>query len=154
MKKYLLLILLLICAIVYAQSPGIKALYPLTGRWEMKTKKGIIGESWKKVNAYELQSVGYEVKGKDTTWLEKVQLLKKADGIYYIPIVKDQNGGKYVLFKLTSAVNNEFIFSNPAHDFPQRVIYHLVKPDSLHAWIDGQYKGKYVKQDFYYHRIK
>ncbi|OCX52888.1 hypothetical protein BEL04_00730 [Mucilaginibacter sp. PPCGB 2223] len=154
MKKYLLLAVLLICSVAYAQSPGIKGLYLLAGKWEMKTKKGTIGESWKKMNANELQSTGYEIKGKDTTWLEKVQLIKKSDGIYYIPTVKNENGGKPVPFKLISSVNSEFIFSNPEHDFPQRVIYHLVKPDSLHAWIDGQYKGKYVKQDFYYHRVK
>ncbi|WP_448697985.1 DUF6265 family protein [Mucilaginibacter sp. AW1-3] len=154
MKKYTLLAALSICCVAYAQSPGIKVLYPLSGRWEMQTKKGIFGESWKKVSADELQSTGYSIKGKDTTWLEKVQLIKKPDGIYYIPTVKDENGGKAVPFKLISSVNNEFIFSNPQHDFPQRVIYHLVKPDSLHAWIDGQYKGKYVKQDFYYHRVK
>lgn len=154
MKKHLLLAAIFFCYVAYAQSPGIKALYPLMGKWEMKTKKGTIGESWKKVSENELQNQSYKITGTDTIKLERVQLVKKAGDIYYISTVKKENDGQSVPFKLTGAVNNEFIFSNPAHDFPQRIVYHLVTADSLHAWIEGQYQGKYVKQDFYYKRAK
>ena len=119
----------------------------------MKTPKGIMGERWKKTANSELQSIGLKVTGGDTTILEKVRVIKKDNAIYYVPTVKDQNGGKEVYFKLVSSTNNQFIFSNPEHDFPQRVVYHLISRDSLHAWVDGQYNGKFVKQDFYYKRI-
>jgi len=94
------------------------------------------------------------VKGKDTLLLEQVRLINKADGIFYVPIVNGQNGGESVSFKLISSTNNEFIFSNPQHDFPQRVAYHFIKPDSIYAWVDGRKNGKYSKENFYYIRVK
>lgn len=156
MKKYLLITALLICCIAYArQADPFKTLRTLTGgTWQMRTPKGIIGETWKNGKANELNSEGYKIAGKDTIKLEKVQLVKKEDGIYYISTVKDQNDAKPVPFKLISSANNEFVFSNPAHDFPQRIVYHIVTADSLHAWIDGQYNGKFIKRDFYYKRVK
>ncbi len=156
MKKLLTLIAFVACWSAYAQAPGTFApLYALAGgTWQMKTKKGYICERWKKISKTEMYSEGFRVTGKDTVIEEKVRVVQKSDGIYYIPTVTGQNDGKEVHFKLTSSTNKEYIFSNPEHDFPQRVIYHLVAPDSLHAWIDGQYKGKYVKQDFYYNRVK
>ncbi len=116
----------------------------------MKTKKGIICERWIKTNANELRSSGFKVIGTDTTVEEKIRLIKKDKDIYYIPTVTGQNGGKEVLFKLTSTVNGEYIFTNPEHDFPQRVVYQFITADSLHAYVDGQYNGKFVKQDFHY----
>lgn len=156
MKKHLFIIALLLCCIAYAQQADpFKSLHALTGgTWQMKTKKGILGETWKKSNTNELNSEGYKITGKDTTKLEKVQLVKKDDGIYYISTIKDQNDAKPIPFKLISSTNNQFVFSNPEHDFPQRIVYHMVTPDSLHAWIDGNYNGKFIKQDFYYKRVK
>ena len=156
MKTPAILIALLLCSIVYAHAPGsFEPLYALSGgTWQMKTKKGYICERWKKISDNELHSQGFKVTGTDTILQEKVRLVQKSDGIYYIPTVIDQNKGEEVSFKLISFVDKEYIFSNPDHDFPQRVIYHLVSQDSIHAWVDGQYKGKYVKQDFYYKRVK
>lgn len=124
------------------------------GSWHMKTAKGITAETWKKINNDELHNRAFKIIGKDTTLLEKVQLIKKGNDIYYISTVQNQNEGKPVSFKLTESTNNQFVFSNPTHDFPQRIIYHFVTQDSIHAWIDGQYNGKLVKQDFYYKRVK
>ncbi|RZA03557.1 MAG: hypothetical protein EOP47_02405 [Sphingobacteriaceae bacterium] len=154
MKKLVLIIAVFITNICFAQQKvDFKPLHQLTGgSWQMKTAKGISGEKWKKISATELHSLGYKVSGKDTTVLEKVQLTQKSGSIYYI--VNGQNNGDVVSFKLTEQVNNKFTFSNPKHDFPQKIIYHFVNKDSIHAWIDGQYNGKFVKQDFYYKRVK
>jgi hypothetical protein len=132
-----------------------QALYQLTGgSWRMKTAKGVTGERWKKVSNDELQNQAFKINGKDTMLLERVQLVKKGNDVYYISMVQNQNDGKSVPFKLTESANNQFIFSNPAHDFPQRIVYQFVTQDSIHAWIDGQYNGKFIKQDFYYKRTK
>ena len=154
-------ILLFILGISFAdsyaqQTNNFKLLHMLTGgTWQMKTAKGIIGETWKKVNDTELHSTGYKINlGGDTSLLENVQLVKKGGAIYYIPILKNQNEGKPVAFKLTIAKSKQFIFINPTHDFPQRIVYQFITPDSLHAWVDGKYHGKFAKQDFYYKRVK
>jgi hypothetical protein len=153
MKRYLPATLLLFCSFISADS--FTTLSNLAGgTWQMKTKNGYICERWIKVNNSELKSTGFIVKGKDTTILEQVRLINKADGIFYIPIVNGQNSGEPTSFKLISSANNEFIFSNPQHDFPQRVVYHFIKPDSIYAWVDGEKNGKYSKENFYYSRVK
>ena len=156
MKTLVLFATLLITNICLAkQKVNFQVLNQLIGgSWHMKTAKGITGETWKKVNNDELHNRAFKINGKDTILLEKVQLIKKGNDIYYISTVQNQNDGKAVSFKLTENTNNQFIFSNPAHDFPQRIVYHFVTKDSIHAWIDGQYNGKLVKQDFYYKRVK
>jgi hypothetical protein len=39
-------------------------------------------------------------------------------------------------------------FENPAHDFPQRVIYKLTAPDKLGARIEGMRNGNLRGVDF------
>jgi len=153
MKRCLPFIALLLCG--FTTADNFKTISGLTGgTWQMKTKNGYICERWTKVSNNELKSTGFLVKGKDTTILEHVQLISKTDGIFYIPIVNGQNGGQPTSFKLKVSANNEFIFSNPQHDFPQRVAYKFITSDSVYAWVDGQKNGKYSKENFYYKRGK
>jgi len=131
-----------------------RQLYGLEGMWLMKTKKGFIGEEWKKVDANYLQNRGFMIRGMDTITTEKVALRNKEDGIYYISTVEDQNNKQPVAFKLTSADNNIFIFENAEHDFPKRISYHQVTKDSLAAWIDGGAAQPGKRSSFGYRRIK
>jgi hypothetical protein len=154
MRKLIILIILCICHSTYAQSP-FDVLYRLAGgTWQMKTSKGYTCESWKVAGNNQLNGIGFKVSGADTVIQEHVKLMKTTAGIFYIPTVTDQNKGKEVQFKLSSTANGAFVFSNPQHDFPQRVVYQFVSNDSLHAWIEGQYNGRLVKRDFYYKRVK
>jgi hypothetical protein len=129
-------------------------LYGLEGMWLMKTKKGFIGEEWKKVDANYLQNRGFMIRGTDTITTERVALRNKEEGIYYISTVEDQNNKQPVAFKLTSADNNIFVFENVEHDFPKRISYHLVTKDSLAAWIDGGAAQPGKRSSFGYRRIK
>jgi hypothetical protein len=124
------------------------------GTWVMNTKKGTLCEEWKRAHNTLLTSRAYKTEGKDTIMTERVQLSMRGVDVYYTSTVADENSGKPVPFKLVSVNGNEFIFSNPEHDFPQRIGYELVSKDSIHAWIDGKYNGKDVKRDFYYKRIR
>jgi hypothetical protein len=151
MKRYLPAALLLFCSFI--NTDNFSSLNTLVGgTWKMKTTNGYSCEKWTNVGKNELSSIAFNIKGKDTTVLERVKLISKA-GIISYNVTGAKTGDK-TSFKLTSAKNNQFIFENAKHDFPQRVIYHFVKTDSLHAWIDGKYKGKYEKEDYYYKRVK
>jgi hypothetical protein len=44
-------------------------------------------------------------------------------------------------------------FSNPAHDFPQRIIYRRAGADSLHARIEGTRNGQPRGVDYAYVRV-
>ena len=104
------------------------------------------------ISGTELNCRAFKVSGKVTTPLEYVKLINK-DGIISYNVTGAKSAD-HTSFKLISAKSKQFIFSNPKHDFPQRVIYHFVKPDSLHAWVEGTYKGKHARDDFYYKRVK
>ena len=130
-----------------------KKLYTLEGTWKMITKRGAICEEWKKVDNNHLQSKGYMIKGSDTIINERVALTNTAAGIFYTSTVEDQNNKQPVAFKLSSVNNNIFIFENPEHDFPKRIVYEFTDSTTLHAYIDDGANGK-NRQDYYYKKIK
>lgn len=156
MRVYLLIFLLVVApasrkktgkeADVFAQ------LYPLQGSWIMKTKKGVIGEKWKKLTDDFLQSTGYLTRGADTIITESVALRNTSAGIFYTSTVADQNNRQPVAFRLSSSSNNTFVFTNPEHDFPKRITYRFVHKDSLEAWIDDGKTIPEKKQVFRYAR--
>jgi hypothetical protein len=131
-----------------------KRLFALEGTWKMKTKKGTICEEWKKMDKSYLQSRGYMIKGTDTVINERVALTRTKEDIFYTSTVEDQNDKKPVAFKLTSSAGNVFVFENPEHDFPKRIVYDLVTADSLHAYTDDGVEGTKKVQHFYYSKIK
>ena len=129
-----------------------KKLYVLEGIWKMDGKRGPVYEEWQKMNKDHLQSRSYFVKGTDTVINERVSLTNTKAGIFYTPVVEDQNDKKPITFKMTAHGNNKFIFENPKHDFPKRIVYNLINTDSIHAFIDdGTDAGK--KQNFYFKRL-
>ena len=92
------------------------------------------------------------IKGSDTIINERVALTNTAAGIFYTSTVEDQNNKQPVAFKMTSSENNMFVFENPEHDFPKRIVYKLITTDSLHAYIDDGKEDSKKKQNFYYKR--
>jgi hypothetical protein len=152
MRKMLIAIAAVTClsAFDFADNTKIfKKLHALEGTWKMTTKRGVIYEEWKKVDNDYLQNRGYIVKAADTVVTERVALTNTKAGIFYTSTVEDQNNKQPVKFKMTKTEANMFIFENPAHDFPKRIVYKLITADSLHAFIDdGTETGK--RQNFYY----
>jgi len=134
------------------QSKEFTPLNALVGNWSMETKKGMIHESWIKVDDSTLRSKSFRLNGTDTVLLEEVDLVMRLGNIYYMPIVQGQNNHQPVLFKLSKLENGIYTFENPEHDFPQRVIYELPKENKLHAWIEGTSKGTFKKSDYFFTR--
>ena len=120
----------------------------LIGSWGNTTKEGILTETWTAQNDSILKGESYFVTGKDTVFSEKISLEQKGDSLFYIPIVKNQNEGKPVSFKLTAATDSQLVFENPKHDFPQKVTYTKVATDSLVAEISGIKDGKPSTESF------
>lgn len=155
MKHYLValtVILFLSAFYVLPDDKTFEKLYALEGTWKMNTKRGAICEEWKKIDKNYLQNRGYMIKGNDTIVTERVSLKNNADGIFYTSTVEDQNNQQPIAFKMTKAENNTYFFENPAHDFPKRIVYHLISADSLHAFIDDGVDGSKKRQNFYYKR--
>lgn len=114
----------------------------LIGNWENITEEGKLSETWEKKNDSTLVGESYFIREKDTLHSERIEVLQKGEDLLYIPTVKGQNNDKPVTFKLTLATENEFTFENPAHDYPQKIVYKMVNANSLVATISGKQQGK------------
>jgi hypothetical protein len=78
-------------------------------------------------------------------WFEFQRIEGGADGIAYVA----QPGGQPpTRFALVEQADRRVVFANPAHDFPQRILYWLDDAGALHARIEGPKDGKTVGQEW------
>ncbi len=67
------------------------------------------------------------------------------DGIAYVA----QPGGRPpTRFALVESGPGRIVFANPAHDFPQRILYWLDEAGALHARVEGPKGGKTIGQEW------
>ena len=97
---------------------------------------------------------GFMMRGVDSMVNERIVLKKEGDSVMYIPTVAGQNNALPVPFKLKSSNDSVFIFENPAHDFPQRIIYRFVNNDSLVARLESNNEGVERYFELFFRRIK
>jgi len=150
-RLYIITAILLLTTGAYSQQnikKEFKKLEWLTGTW-MRTnaKPGrATTESWIKESPGKLVGKGVTLKGTDTAFVEKLQLIIKDDAIFYVADVKENKS--LVYFKLTSITTNSFVCENPEHDFPKKIAYTLTD-GVLKAAISGN--GKAIDYVFVKH---
>ena len=120
----------------------------LVGSWEQKLPDGILTETWKKENDSTFSGESYFINPKDTVHFEKIKLHQELEELIYSATVVGQNNDETVDFKLTSAIENTFTFENPAHDYPQKIIYKKVNETNLVATISGKQQGKDTQESY------
>ena len=108
-------------------------------------------EHWTNIAAQSMLGMGRTIANGKTVFHEFLQIRDRADGIVYIA---QPNGGTAVEFKLVKINDNEAVFENPQHDFPQRITYQRVIDGSLVAAIEGQEKGKPKRVEFAMKRVR
>lgn len=68
--------------------------------------------------------------------------------------VPEQNEGRAIKFTVTKLTQVELNFSNPSHNFPTGIHYHLTSESTLHAFISGpNQSGKRDIIPFYFMRV-
>ena len=120
----------------------------LIGNWEQKLPEGLLTESWEKQNDSTFLGKSYFIKSKDTIHSERIVLSQKNESLLYSPTVIGQNDEKAVTFKLTSDIENTFIFENPTHDYPQKITYKKINETNLKATISGKQNGKASNESY------
>lgn len=128
---------------VNAQSPApsdFKKLNWLEGTWNRtNVKPGKSGhERWVKVSDTEWRGWGVSMTGKDTSFVEKLKVVIKDGGIYYVADVPQNNQAVY--FKFTELTDHTFVCENPDHDFPKKISYRL-EGNKIKATISGDGKS-------------
>jgi hypothetical protein len=124
---------------VSVQSQDLKKLEWLIGTWNRtNAKPGRSGvEIWQKISTTEIRGWGVNLKGVDTTFVEKLKIIVMGKDIYYVADVPENK--KPVLFKLTKVSDTNLIFENPQHDFPKTLKYELIN-SKLKATVSGNGK--------------
>ena len=121
----------------------------LIGNWENKMDDGILSETWKKENDSTFSGKSYFiVNSKDTVHSETIILTQLNDELIYRPTVKGQNDDKPIDFIMTSDSENTFVFENPKHNYPQKIVYKKVNENSLVATISGMQQGKQSTESY------
>ncbi len=152
MKKILIVIITLpFCNSIFAQNEFINHFKIWLGNWEMKTSRGITIESWSYKNDSTYMGNSFKIKSTgDSVLQESMELVKKADFIFLISRIVDQNNNQPISFKLTEFNSNYFVFENKSHDFPQKISYNFSIKDSLIATIEGPLNGALKRINYNY----
>ncbi len=142
----------LICPSAWAQTPPVvqapwpAALAGLAGCWRSEGGEPGSGEQWMPPAGGTMLGLGRTVMAGRTVAHEFMQIRHDDAGrIVFIGLPSGQSATTFALLRQTE---HEWVFENPAHDFPQRVIYRLVPPERLHARIEGVRSGRARSRDF------
>ncbi|MEZ5344995.1 MAG: DUF6265 family protein [Pyrinomonadaceae bacterium] len=113
----------------------------IAGCWENKgkTEGSYTMEHWTKPAGMML-AVSRTVKNGRVGFFEYLRIIEKGADVYYV--AKPANAEKETSFKLTSLENNNAVFENPEHDFPQRIVYKLENEDSIAVRVEAEKDGK------------
>ncbi len=133
------------------QSSAIAQLAWLTGCWAREGKEAGTGETWMPPAGGTMLGMSRSVKDGKTNFIEFLQIRTGPESkLQYVVLMPGQTEVAFTLTKLTAT---EAVFENPAHDFPQRIIYRREGKAKLFARIEGPDKGKTVGIDFPMRRI-
>jgi hypothetical protein len=126
----------------------------MIGTWEMQAPdgSGVFTEQWQRVDDNNLSGTGMMLRGTDTVFSEKLQLVNEDGALWYVPTIGNQNGGQPVRFKEKSISENELVFENLSHDFPQRIIYQRKGDNALYARVEGMQSNALRKEEFSFKR--
>lgn len=141
MRSAIWLALLLLGGLsMLSSSASVEDLAWLAGCWESVGSDAGSGEHWMAPAGGTMLGVNRTVKDGDTVAFEFLRIRETEGGsIEYIAAPSNQAETVFVLSRLT---DNEAIFENPDHDFPQRIIYHLKDDGLLDARIEGDVDGE------------
>lgn len=134
-----------------ASAVEVESLAWLAGCWQ--PEKGDAGsvEHWLAPAGGTMFGVSRTVKNGKTVEFEFMQLRTNAEGkLVFIAL---PSGQKEATFVASDVSESAVTFENPAHDFPQKVIYRLQPEGRLVARIEGTRDGKARGMDFPMKRV-
>ena len=114
----------------------------LLGKWESKSADGVLSEIWTKANDSTYQGASYFINAKDTIHFETIVLQQIGETLIYKATVKGQNHDKAVSFSQETPIENQLIFVNLKHDYPQKISYQKVANNKMITTISGVIEDK------------
>lgn len=125
----------------------------LIGTWQDSSSEGTLTETWTRETDTTFAGKTVFLSGKDTAFTENIKLISRNSSLVYATRVSDQNDGKAIEFRLTSASGKQLVFENPEHDYPTKITYDN-RGDSVVATISGTKLGVEITEDFAMKKVK
>jgi hypothetical protein len=145
MKRTLLLGLLVAAGTVHAQD-SLAPLAWLAGCWKAEGGEPGSGEQWMPLAGDTMMGVSRTVRGGRTVTWEFMRIARREDGAY--AFFAQPAGRPPDSFKAVQLDAQQAVFENPAHEFPQKIVYRLESPGRLKAHIEGTRGGTPRKIEF------
>lgn len=123
----------------------------LVGKWKLESDRVELYEEWKTDGKHRLKGESYVMRD-DQKQVSEILFLEKFDDQWaYIALPEGQS---IALFALVNSENNEFVFENKEHDFPQRIIYRLINQGEISASVEGEKNGELKTMNFKFTKVK
>ena len=117
----------------------------LSGCWESVRGERRIEEQWMAPRGGSMLGLGRTVVRDSTVEFEYVRIHERDGRLVY---TAKPSGQAEASFSSVTLSDSLVVFEDPAHDFPQRIIYRRQGADSLVARIEGERNGKLRGVDF------
>ena len=147
LAKSVMFALVTVCThAAFAAGPSVSDLDWLAGCWASDGQEAGSGENWMRPAGGMMLGVSRTVRAGKAIAFEFMRISESEDGgIAFIAAPAGQNATS---FNLIALGDRAVAFENPAHDFPQRIIYRLVSATRLLARIEGTIDGEVRGVDF------
>jgi hypothetical protein len=122
----------------------------LAGCWAFRAGERVVEESWMPERGGTMLGMSRTSKGDALGEHEFVMLQVSGGSLEYRVVT---GGQPETAFRAAKTSANQVVFENPEHDFPKRIGYRLVSPDSLEAWVDGGSTETGNSIRYPYHRV-
>lgn len=117
----------------------------MAGCWAGQSGRMTFEEIWTRPASGSMMGMSRVLKSGRVVFSEFMRIDTREGAVIYTPRIGSKQGP--VDFKLKTISDSEVVFENPAHDFPQRILYRR-SPKGLLGRIEGRDKGKERAEDF------
>lgn len=118
----------------------------MTGCWTLNGQEEGSIEQWSSPAGKSMLGFNRVVSDGRTVAFEYLRIIEDDDGA--LALIASPSGQETARFELTGKTGNKAVFENPAHDFPQRIIYRLDDGGNLLGRIEGTIDGVPRAADF------
>ena len=132
------------------QSTRTSTLGWMAGCWEARSTRRLVEEQWMVPRGPVMLGMSRTVRGDTLVEYEVLRLEERGDSLFFVanPVRQAQ-----AQFLATSSTDSSVVFENPTHDFPKKISYSRVGPDSVVARVEGELSGKNRVLEYRYVRV-
>jgi hypothetical protein len=115
----------------------------LLGEWEKKDSIGVLKEKWIAIDDSTFTGTSFFIiNEKDTIHRESMELMQDGEYLIYRTTIKGENKDEPIPFQKIDEKDSLLVFTNPKHEYPNKISYQLNKDKTVKTTISGIIKGK------------